>query len=127
MKQDTNMTWTYSQSSGQLDHNGIFMGKGYSGQGTGKNNASMQATSNIGPIPQGKYRIDAPFVHPHAGAYTMRLHPKIGTKTYSRSGFMIHGDSMSHPGNASEGCIILGPALRQRIGNSSDRDLEVVR
>ena len=40
---------------------------------------------------------------------------------------MIHGDSIGNPGSASEGCIILGPAIRHRIWNSGDRNLEVVQ
>ncbi|WP_281177397.1 tlde1 domain-containing protein [Paraburkholderia ferrariae] len=103
------------------------MGDGYSGRGEGKNNAAMQSSSNIGPIPRGKYQITSPFTHPHAGPYTMRLHPKPGTMTYGRSGFMIHGDSVAHARNASKGCIILAPTLRHRIWHSGDRDLEVVQ
>lgn len=126
-KREIHMTWTYSQSTGRLKHNGLPQADGYSGWGAGKNNVSMQATSSIGPIPKGEYRIAEPFTHPHAGPYTMRLHPKPGTMTYGRSGFMIHGDSVSNPGSASEGCIILAPTIRHRIWNSGDRNLEVVQ
>jgi hypothetical protein len=121
------MVWTFSQSTGRLKHNGLPQADGYSGKGAGKFNPAMQATSGIGPIPRGEYRITAPFTHPGAGPYTMRLHPKPGTMTWGRSGFMIHGDSLDHPGQASEGCIILGPSIRHLIWNSGDRNLEVVQ
>jgi hypothetical protein len=32
-----------------------------------------------------------------------------------RSGFLIHGDSFSHPGDASDGCIILSRPEREAI------------
>ncbi|ADG17543.1 conserved hypothetical protein [Paraburkholderia atlantica] len=125
------MVWTYSQKSGQLWHNDAPIAggnaSGYSGKGAGKNNPIMQAKSSTGPIPRGEYRITEPFNHAHAGRYTLRLEPAIGTQTFGRSGFMIHGDSLKNPGNASEGCIIFPLLIRQRIWNSGDTLLEVVQ
>jgi len=46
--------------------------------------------------------------------------------TFGRDGFLIHGDSVRHPGDASEGCIILPRRFRERIWTSEDTDLEVV-
>ena len=37
--------WTYSQSSGQLKHNGILIATGYAGRGTDKNNPQSQCIS----------------------------------------------------------------------------------
>ena len=121
------MPWIYEQSTGRLYHNGAFVERGYSGSGSGKNNPAMEGTSNVGPIPRGDYQIGAPFTHPHAGAHTMRLTPVNSTYTYGRNGFMIHGDSRAHPGHASNGCVIEGRLTRDKIWNSGDHILKVVR
>lgn len=119
------MVWTYYQKSGRLEHDGKFSGVGYSGKDAGKNNPLMVTREGIGPIPKGRYKIGRPFHHRHAGRGTMRLTPQSGTATWGRSGFMIHGDSDRHPGNASEGCIIVRYDIRQRIWSSGDDELEV--
>ena len=53
----------------------------------------------------------------------MRLEPNAGTCTHDRAGFLMHGDSVQHPGGASKGCVIMARAVRQsvwgmEIGNS---------
>jgi hypothetical protein len=53
--------------------------------------------------------------------------PYSGTNTLGRGGFLIHGDSVRAPGTASQGCIIMDPATRQRISSSGDVDLTVTR
>lgn len=121
------MPWIYHQASGRLERNGTMVIGGYSGIGAGKNNPTMQATPNVGPIPRGEYRIGAPFTHPHSGAYTMRLTPINGTITFGRDGFMIHGDSVAHPGQASNGCVIERMAVRSQIWSSGDHILKVVQ
>ncbi|MET1536748.1 tlde1 domain-containing protein [Burkholderia sola] len=121
------MPWQYSQSTGQLTQGaGPAVGRGYSGRGAGQNNPQMQNRVGMGPIPTGSYSIGAPFHHHHAGDYTMRLTPNAGTDTQHRSGFMIHGDSVAHPGQASDGCIILDRRARERIWSSGDRQINVV-
>jgi hypothetical protein len=57
----------------------------------------------------------------------MRLPPINGTYTDGRDGFMIHGDSVAHPGNASSGCLIEKWPIRSQIWNSGDHILEVVQ
>lgn len=43
-----------------------------------------------------------------------------------RDHFLIHGERRNGvPGNASTGCIILGPDIRNQINASGDRDLIV--
>ena len=66
------------------------------------------------------------FDSPRRGPLCLRLEPARGTDTHGRSAFLIHGDSKSQPGTASEGCIILPPTVRAAISASNDRDLEVV-
>ena len=43
-----------------------------------------------------------------------------------RSGFLIHGDSTRHPGEASNGCIIVGPKHRKAIWESNDKEVVVI-
>ncbi|PIT17208.1 tlde1 domain-containing protein [Snodgrassella alvi] len=121
------MPWTYSQSTGELKHNGKFIVKGYSGKGLGKDNPKMESVSNIGPIPKGKYTmIDLIQRHPHTGAYSIRLQPAPYNKMHGRSGFLIHGDSIKNPGTASNGCIILDRIYREQMWNSNDKQVEVI-
>ena len=80
----------------------------------------------VGPIPQGAWLIGAPESHPVTiGAYALPLTPKEGTETFGRGEFFWHGDSYKHPGEASHGCIVSIRALRERIWESGDRELEV--
>jgi hypothetical protein len=86
----------------------------------------MQIAMNVGPIPVGSWKIEAPIRHPHSGDYAMRLHPSPMTNTFGRTGFMMHGDSAAHPGMASDGCISMPRHVRERVWNSGDHELEVV-
>jgi hypothetical protein len=118
--------WTYSQATGELRHNGILVGTGYSGAGTsaatGRNNPAMQGVQNQGPIPVGLYSIGQVYNHPQKGPNSMNLTP-VGHNALGRSGFMIHGNNIQN--NASHGCIILGPNIRNQIATSSDNQLMV--
>ena len=118
--------WRYTQSAGEMSRDGIFLARGYSGKDEGKNNAAMQAVHNVGPIPAGTWNMTVIFDHPAKGPRCIRLDPKEGTVTFGRDGFLVHGDSISNPGHASEGCIILGRVHRELIWGTNDRDLEVV-
>ncbi len=118
------MPWTYSQSTGALTQNGAPQGTGYSGTGAGRNNAGMQGTANVGPIPQGTYTIGNAYDTRTHGPHVMRLTPAPGTNTLGRDGFLIHGDNVRH--DASQGCIVIDRATRDRISQSVDRQLQVV-
>jgi hypothetical protein len=119
------MPWTFSQSSGILTHDGKHVATGYSGHDDGKNNPDKQAVADVGPCPQGRYSIGPPRDSDHVGPYAMPLTPMPGTNTFGRSSFMIHGDSIVHPGTASHGCIILLRDARQQIVGSHDTELIV--
>jgi Protein of unknown function (DUF2778) len=119
------MPWRYSQTTGQLTLNGHPVAVGYSGKGPGRNNPQLEQARNVGPIPRGHYRIGPAHAHAAKGPVTMNLTP-VGHLAHHRTAFLIHGDSRSHPGDASEGCIILTPAIRRRIAASGDYVLEVV-
>lgn len=118
--------WTWDQSAGELTHDGAFAAKGYSGRGRGKNNPSMQAAVGVGPCPQGLWRMGEAFTHPKLGRVAIPLSPEKGTETFGRTAFYIHGDSISDPGNASHGCIILPYPTRLRLTQSSDKLLQIV-
>ena len=118
--------WTWKQI-GELWGNGTKVSNGYSGFGRGKNNADYQSVPDQGPIPQGEWMIASLTVEetPH-GPYVLHLAPCADTNTFGRSGFLIHGDSLEHPGEASKGCMILPRNVRERIWESNDRQLTVV-
>jgi len=120
------MTWVYEQRSGRLLHDGLVACVGYAGCGEGKNNPDAQDRIKIGPIPRGTYSIGAPYDTTTHGPYVLRLTPAAYNNMHGRAGFLIHGDSTTRPGEASEGCIIAPRMVRERVWNSEDRELEVV-
>lgn len=120
------MPWTYSQTSGQLRHNGVLVTTGYSGNGQGRNNPDAEDQTNVGPIPRGRYRIGAAYHNAHTGDVTMNLDP-VGHDAHGRTLLRIHGDSRQHPGHASEGCAIFNKEVRLQIANSGDNEFNVTR
>ncbi|ADG11404.1 DUF2778 domain-containing protein [Caulobacter segnis] len=125
------MTWTWDQSAGTLSRDGKLVSRGYSGNGRGKNNPTLEGMPGIGPIPAGRYRIGAPYDSGSVGPYTLVLDAidanpgdDIDQRT-GRGAFRIHGDSIKAPGTASKGCIILPRVVRELIWKSGDRDLVV--
>lgn len=119
------MSLTYDQRSGVLSLDGHEWGAGYSGSGIGKNNASMEDMPNVGPIPKGKYAIGDWHDNITKGPVVCRL-IQIGHDAHGRTAFMIHGDSREHPGEASQGCIVLPKAVRARIQATHQTEIEVV-
>jgi hypothetical protein len=121
------LSWTYAQKTGELQQDGMPVATGYSGAGDGKNNPAMEKVHNVGPIPQGHWTIIGPPVNTaEHGPYVLSLKPAVGTPTYGRDGFLLHGDSKESPGCASQGCIIMPRAAREQVWKSDDRDLNVV-
>jgi hypothetical protein len=118
--------WTWDQSLGILSYGANEIGRGYSGSDLGKNNPQYESIPSTGPIPQGAYTIQAPVDDPHMGPFALGLTPDPDQDMYGRAGFFIHGDSIEHPGQASEGCIILSRAVREQIWSSGDTRLQVV-
>src|ERR1700674_1773199 len=119
--------WTYKISTGVLSKDGIRVGQGYSGFGPGKNDPATESIPDVGPIPCGLWNIGgAPFDSPTHGPYVLRLDPQKGTETFGRSGFLMHGDSLEHPGQASKGCIVLPKEVRSAVWQSGDYQLTVV-
>lgn len=118
--------WTYQQSTGMLKWFSSIVGYGYSGCGDGKNNPFKQDCHNVGPLPTGRYTIESPVDTDAHGPYVLRLDPDEGNEMHGRAGFLIHGDSVAHPGTASQGCIIMPRAVREQVWQSGDHRLEVV-
>ena len=123
------MAWTYEQLTGNfLDPSDELQGKGYSGQPPYRNNPDAQYLPTWGPIPQGMWQ--AVEMIPEStshGPFAIRLEPYPETETFGRSGFLMHGDSLVHPGFASDGCIIQSRDVREKFWNGVDHDLQVVR
>lgn len=126
------MTFVYFQETGSLyevlDSEPLLkvLGTGYSGFGEGKNNPAMENVQDVGPIPRGIYSISDPFDSPDHGPMVMRLVPMPQINTFGRNGFLIHGDSLEHPGQASKGCIILERSIREQVAAATDRELIVI-
>jgi hypothetical protein len=119
--------WVWDQSAGTLmNRRGELVGRGYAGHEWGRNNPEAQAAVGLGPVPRGRWKIGPPRLSETTGPYTLDLWPEPGTDTCGRTAFRIHGDSLTHPGQASHGCIILPPSVREAIWTSGDHDLEVV-
>jgi hypothetical protein len=122
--------WKYEQSTGRLfDGGGALVATGYSGSGAHRNQPADQSVADLGPIPAGAYSLGAPECvdapEPH-GPFVIRLIPAASNQMFGRDGFLIHGDSVEHPGTASHRCIILPRAIREAIAGSGDHDLRVV-
>lgn len=121
------MSWLYEILTGRMrDPDGNLVGVGYSGAPTHKNNPVFTGLHNLGPIPQGKYRIGKPVDTVTHGPYVLPLSPDSDNEMFGRRDFLIHGDSIVAPGTASEGCIIMSKDVRHLMGNSSDHFLAVV-
>lgn len=131
------LDWIYSQSTGQIhqvDGSGNRIpgtgGTGYSGAPGHVNNSDSQNLRDLGPIPQGTYDIGPQGDIPRAGGGAFRqgmtLSPVDGTNTFGRDGFVIHGSNDYTQRNASRGCPIFEPAIRNEIGRSGDTRLRVV-
>lgn len=120
--------WVYSQSSGRIFREGgaAVYPLGYSGFGAGKNNPLFQKIRDVGPIPQGEYTIVGPPEDTKThGPYVLKLIPKREDLMWGRSGFLMHSDSIHHPGEASRGCIVNARSTRVEIWESKDHDLRV--
>jgi hypothetical protein len=116
----------YQISTGYLTRDGVPLGAGYSGSPDCKNDASKCGVRDHGPIPPGFYAIGEPVDTETHGPFVLPLTPHPDNEMHGRSGFLMHGDSVSRPGTASHGCIILPRAVRETVHRLDDPDLEVV-
>jgi Protein of unknown function (DUF2778) len=119
------VSWRYEQDTGRLFHDGEPAGSGYSGYPPCVNDPSQEALADFGPIPRGGWTIGVAFDHPRLGPVTLPLEPAPGNDAHGRREFFIHGDSISDPGMASHGCIIMPHDVRVAIARSGDCSLTV--
>ena len=121
------MAWTFViQSGAMLRPDGSQIGTGYSGKGQFKNDPEAEALQGRGPIPKGLYYIGKPVDTKTHGPHVLPLTPSPANTMFGRSGFLIHGDSIVDPGNASEGCVIMPLFIREAISSSDDMTLAVI-
>jgi hypothetical protein len=106
------MSWLYVQATGELYS---LAGTGYAGKGAGKNNPALQRERSVGPLPAGYYDIGPPRDGGAHGPLVRPLTPDPANAMFGRSAFLIHGDSLTRPGDASEGCIIMPRSVRAAI------------
>ena len=92
----------------------LYQCEGYAGRDNGRNNPALDHVRNVGPIPDGTYRVRL-VKHRRFRDPAFRLEPHITTIMHGRSGFLIHGDSAENPNNSSHGCIILGRPHREAV------------
>ena len=123
------MSWKYNQATGAFTSpTGDVAGNGYSGQPPHVNVAQDQILRNLGPIPEGLWKaVELIPESDKLGPYAIRLEPYSQTDAFGRSGFFMHGDSLEHPGFASDGCIILAHAVRELFWTSTDHDIDVTQ
>ena len=127
------MPWTYKISTGEMfSPNMVFVAKGYAGMGIDKNDPTKENVPYMGPLPEGEYNIGPAIDHTKLGPIALPLKPLsfVGPAgsdfMYKRGGFFIHADSLDHPGQASEGCIVLPTVARMMINENADKTLKVV-
>lgn len=101
------------------------IGYGYAGNGLDKNKPTSEKKSGHGPLPRGLYKITTVTDSPNTGPFSIVLEPEPGTEMFGRSAFRIHGDNITTPGTASDGCIVLPRNLREKIWDSGERLLTV--
>ena len=88
------------------------VGYGYSGAVMALNDIHKSNIEMVGPLPAGTYVIENVYDDSRRGNHTCVLRPHPDNKMYGRSGFLIHGDTLSESHNASDGCIITTFAVR---------------
>ena len=89
----------------------------YSGVPEYRNNPDAINLQDRGPIPTGAFYITG--VTSSKGPNTIVLQPDGNNNMYGRHSFLIHGDNSS--GNASQGCIVMGPTGRQKVVDAYNR------
>ena len=117
----------YSQLKGQLyTDDGVLIGTGYAGNGIYKNDPNSQCVMNHGPLPRGWYTAVSVEDSQQTGPFSIILVPDEGNEIFGRSGFRMHGDNLSDPGNGSDGCIVMPRTVREQFWNGKDHRISVV-
>lgn len=123
--------WVFESSTGKMfDSLSSVVATGYAGGNEGKNpegknNPTMEREPFIGPLPVGIYEMKTPIPKSHLGPFAIPLEPNPTNEMYGRGHFYLHGDT-TPSGNASEGCIIMPRAIREKMWASADHVVMVV-
>lgn len=121
------MAWTYEVRTKRFYHNGTFRFEAdYAGAPGYKNDSAFECLKDRGPLPRGSYTIGEPRITGKTGKYSLPLSPHSSNAMCGRNAFLIHGDKLSAPGEASTGCIVIGLSSRKNIWTSGDRELIVI-
>src|SRR5271157_1838672 len=97
----------YSQAAGIFVLDNVVTIQGaYAGNGVWKNHNQSQDVRDHGPLPANCYTLGPLHTVPHLGP-CMSLTPDPDGQMYGRSGFFVHLDNPAHPGQSSDGCIVL--------------------
>ncbi len=124
------MMYIYYQRTGHLlpstTGQDTLVATGYSGFGEARNDPVSERRPGLGPIPRGAYLIGDESKDETHGPVAIHLLPLTGTETFGRSGFLVHGDSISAPGAASHGCIVVPRKVRESMADGGDRLLVVL-
>ena len=113
--------YLYEQKTGKLfklvtvGYSGHDDGDGIRESGEGKNDPAEEYVANVGPLPHGWWTFGPAFTHPSKGPVVHQLIPDPATDTHGRDHFLNHGDSIPHPGSASEGCLITPRPVREMV------------
>jgi hypothetical protein len=119
--------WVYHQRTGELWRNGKKVAVGYSGIGPGLNNPDMDGVIRVGPIPQGRWRMEGVYNSAQVGPYAIILFPGDGTNAKGRGAFRVHGDNSKGNKTASNGCMIFPRAVREQMWQFQDHIIDVVK
>jgi len=122
----TGLICLYRQSTGRLVCYDYTTGwppyvdtSGYSGAGAGRDNPNMQDVVDVGPIPQGCWRVGAPTGSRGTGPYSLPLTPLPDNDVFNTprdpNSFLIHGPNASRPNDSSSGCPVIDRPSRQAI------------
>lgn len=124
--------YLYKQGTGELSSYNHLAGglrllaRCYSGAPEAKNDPLRQHEKAVGPIPVGAYMIGDPSESLDHGPVALHLVPEGVNQMFGRGDFLLHGDSIEHPGTASHGCIIAPRPVREAIRDGKDRQLLVI-
>ena len=124
----SDLTLTWHQAGGLMtDPDGREVAQGWAGNHEGKNNPAKQAVHDLGPLPQGLYKVGQWQDHPHLGHMVSHLE-QIEGETYGRDGFFIHGASKDPEklGQESKGCIVIPYQARLKVKEFSPSFIQVV-
>jgi hypothetical protein len=116
------LVWYVVEAKLYID--GVCRATGYSGLEECKNQPDLESVIGRGPIPRGRWILGPPVNYPTVLA--IPLLPTTGTNTFKRTAFMIHGESWTHPGYSSHGCIIVSHDARVAILDGKYKYIDVI-